>query len=221
MSCDERSVLTAAWLGVVIDRLERGVAPWPRVHEIEGNDGSIDLDRYVGKTLFTSPREDRHWGRVYTPAFEPLYDRLHALLRGKPKEEEIWGAVLVYGEPLPSETVLKDLVDRFPQSSLECSIGHFPTSDKFLWFMSDKVDEALLTLGKRRWLNERYTADQVEEVLHSFPNHEWLLHSLAKEPPTDAAKLAVLLPYLRGLDDGDKWVETALATAEHWGITLE
>jgi hypothetical protein len=41
--------------------------------------------------------------------------------------------------------------------------------DRLLWELADVVDESLLTLGKRRYINEEYSADEFEEVLYAFP----------------------------------------------------
>ena len=115
------------------------------------------------------------------------------IVRGKPWEESFWEEVNILG--LPSD-VVTDLIGRKVALS---DLGHMILEDALLWKLADEVDEALLTLAKRRYLSALYDADRLEEVLHAYPDHEWMLWSLAQLVPDSGEKAKRLSVYVRAL----------------------
>jgi len=93
----------------------------------------------------------------------------------------------------PPEAVIDDLLARDIQRAL---IGHMALSDARLWALADEVDEALLTLAKRRYLNDRYDQWAFKEVLHAYPTHEWMLSSLVMLKPSHIEKAVILIEYI-------------------------
>jgi len=138
------------------------------------------------------------------PVRAELFKRIHCGMKGHEFEEEFWSDLLSASPTPPPLPVVRDLIARDIEVVL---IGHFLLPDSILWDLAERVDESLLTLGKRRYINDEFSADQFEEVLYAFPTHHWLLKSLTYEEPSDNEKVARLVSYISRLPDASKLVK--------------
>jgi hypothetical protein len=181
----------AAWLGAIVDRLRKGVAPIPSdAEELARDCASFG----VGSTLAKPRAPD--WSEERCPqGIVPLIREIHLRIKGTAFERQLMGELL---HIVPPDDVLEDMLSR---DVLVDQIGHLPLADSLLWRLADQVPEALLTLGKRRFLNAPYTADQFEEVLYAYPSHYWLFSSLAQLECDSPEKLDCLARYLAALPD--------------------
>lgn len=183
-------LVLAAWLGAIVDRLRRGAAPLPETwQEIQS-----DL------TSFGSARssDDKPLPATYAhapcpPELVSLMLELHRRLIRRSDERHVWNTVLEEAGFCPPDEVIEDLLARDVDTVY---LGHLPLPDRLLWRFAEHVDEALLTLAKRRFVDDFYSADQFEEVLHSFPSHEWTLESLASMATASSPKTAVVARYV-------------------------
>ena len=197
---------TAAWLAVMIDRLNRGELPfagvddrsadhWKQCSEDQAAVAAV-LDDY-------GPFQQVAWD---VPPASSLIDaqlcKLERLVRGKAWEETLWNNVLRGVWTAIPDGVAESLIDR---GVAILTLGHMPLSDRMLFRLIDEVVEALLTLAKRRYVNDRYTPDQFEEVLHAGRKSEWMLRSLVMLEPSHVEKAERLAAYIATCDPPLEW----------------
>lgn len=177
MEDQDRLISNAAWLGAIIDRIESGQ---PALQFGDENAMASDRKRFIASDI---PRKNDNWKEApCDPARGQLFDRILHASKNQSWERSLWNELLSYSPTPPPVGVVRDLLSR--EIAVEL-LGHLPLPDAVLWELSDKVPEALLTLGKRRYLNNEFNADQFYEVLSSFSTNEWLLSSLvALETPS-------------------------------------
>lgn len=217
-TCTEMAA--AAWIGAMLERLDRREAPLPAFKEAAVR---ADRARFDAAPAGRSPQLDisdprERWAQPAASAVDGLaglVTRLHERTRGASWEADLWLWLL---QSLPGgvpEAVVHDLIDR--EIAIE-AIGHCKLSDAALWRLAGRVDEALLTLAKRRYVSERCTADQFEEVLHAFPEHEWMLTSLPGLLPSSRHKAVRLAEYIREHPRRDELIRHAGGEfLEVWG----
>ncbi len=201
MILSEPDLAYCAWLGAVLERLRRGEDGFP--HDPEKamtNQVTVDDDQKRscyrrGPGVQREPLGKTYAQQKCPEILTPIYTEIMACVRGSHWENEFRGTLLVAPWPLP-EVVLDDLLARDIQTD---AIGHLWLSDSKLWSLADRVSEALLTLAKRRYAGPAYDEHQLEEVLHAFPVHEWMLRSLATMEPSCQARAAVVAKYIRAL----------------------
>jgi hypothetical protein len=191
---------TAAWLGAVVDRMRRGAALFPE------DEAMARADREsFGPTQ--SSCDTGNWEHRPCPdELVPLVHELHQNLRGRNDEKDRWS--FLFGElPFcPPESVIEDLIERDVDT---CLVGHLALSDRLLWQLAEVVPESLLTLAKRRFLSDTCVPDRFEEVLHAFPQDEWMLSSLVCLADGADEKSRILARYLAAHPDRDKLVKHA------------
>jgi len=79
------------------------------------------------------------------------------------------------------------------------TLGHLPLSDKFLLKIAYQVDEAVITLGKRYFIDENYSSYDFVELLRKFKDNEWLWRVLINMDYTSNEKRRILLKSLFSL----------------------
>lgn len=188
---------SAAWLGAVLDRLRRGDAPFDFAVE----DAALTDRARFGPKAGVPRGEGSWWGEVRSPPeLVSVFRDLYEAARGCSWEEAFWCGIVGVCPWPPSELVVESLLAR--DIAIE-RIGHLMLSDRLLWRLAERVDEALLTLAKRRYEDPVYDHSAFEEVLNSFPNHEWMLQSLVGESVTSDTKAASLVEHLKGRSSPD------------------
>ena len=197
---------TAAWLAVMIDRLNRGEPPFAGVEDRSADHWkqcsedqaavAASLDEYCQLQQVT-------WEM---PPASQVIDaqllRLERLVRGKPWEETFWDNVLRGVWTAIPDDVAGRLIDR---GVAILTLGHLSLSDKVLFRLMDEVNEALLTLAKRRYIHDRYDVDAFEEVLYAAPHDQWMLSSLIMLEPSIVEKAERLAAYIASCDPPLKW----------------
>lgn len=145
------------------------------------------------------------WQEVRCPeSLEAIYSEVADRVRGQAWESAFWmHMLLIVGWP-PPDPVIDDLLARDIETEL---IGHLPLSEARLWSLAPLVDESLLTLAKRRYVNDGFDEHQFEEVLHAFPSHRWMLSSLPMLIPSKPEKAAILASYIRRMPDPEMLVK--------------
>lgn len=145
------------------------------------------------------------------PFFSPLRKRfrqvsdetlleLNHKVRNCPCEEPIWEAILWHIEhPLPTE-VAHDLVDRKIAITL---LGHTMQNEEIKWRLAPLVDEALLTLAKEFYMNPERSVEELQSVLRQYPDHQWMLSSLAHCYSSSIEKRAVFIEVVKQRPDAD------------------
>ncbi len=179
----------AAWLGAVLDQSRRQQLPFPLDHEAFLRD---QLSFGFSPAAYTPLASSPHAPRPCPRELVPLFRAIHSALRGTPHEANSWFNLL--NAPVcPPEDLLEDLIARDIHVG---QIGHLPLSDRLLWKLADQVPEALLTLGKRRFLDPTCPPERLEEVLHAYPNHQWLLRSLSELAEDASEKSQIVARYI-------------------------
>ncbi len=217
MTSFRNDISYAAWLGAIIERLDNGIMPLP----LEDHTAiERDRERFVSRAPCEPTAHDFTWREsACDPALAHLFERIHAASKEKAWEDELWGALLGCASLPPPVHIVRDLLSRDIQVTL---IGHLCLPDALLWELADKVDESLLTLGKRRYINSEFTADQFEEVLCAFPTHHWLLRSLCGEEPSDQEKARRLIDYVSRHPDREGLIKFQSPTfARLWTLQRE
>lgn len=204
----------------MIDRLNRSELPFAGVEDrsadhwkqCSGDQAAVaaSLDEY-------SPLQQVTWE---VPPASPIIDaqlrRLEHLVMGKPWEETFWNNVLRGVWTAIPDDVVAPLINR---GVAILTLGHLSLSDRMLFRLIDEVDEALLTLAKRRYIHDRYDADAFEEVLYAAPRHEWMLSSLIMLEPSHVEKAQRLATYIAKCDPPLKWPPLVNETfQEAWGV---
>ncbi len=183
----------AAWLGAVVERTRHQQPPFPLDQD------ALDRDQRSFGFSFatsTSPASTPYAHRPCPSELAPLFRELLAAFRASAHESDLWFNLLI--SPFsPPEDVLEDLIQRDIHVT---TIGHLPLSDRLLWKLADQVPEALLTLGKRRFLDPDCSPDRLEEVLHAYPHHRWLLNALQDLADEPSDKSRVVSRYLAADD---------------------
>jgi hypothetical protein len=134
----------------------------------------------------------------------PLLESLGAKIRGLQCEPNIWwGLLAVVYHPLPDK-VAHDLIDR--DINVEF-LGHTRQSNAVQWRLADLVDEALLTIAKEIYNSEAHGADELRAVLEKYPDHKWMLSSLAHSAASCPQKSALLEEFLMRHADAEHLME--------------
>lgn len=193
----EREIAYIAWLGAVLDRLERGIHPPISFDESEFN---ADVQVFGVTNHNPTPRDFDLRPRVH-PAVDRILLAIHGAVANESWEAQFWECLPLLFTP-PDE-IVADLVRR--DIAVE-ALGHCRLHDAMLWSLAGRVDEALLTLAKRRYVHDEYTADDFEEVLHAYSSHEWMLGSLSGLPASDDEKINRLIRYIAAHPDSEKLV---------------
>lgn len=193
----------AAWLGGIVERLARGVVPetdaWGGSGGVFANIERMLAGPAAGHASAAGPP------RPESPVFSALFREIHRLTRGRPHEAIVWREALVFAQAGPPGDVVEDLIERGVDDEL---LGHMGLEDRFLWRLAGKVPEALLTLALRRYQDPAESVDRLEEVLHAFPKHDWMLGTLIRRTPSSDEKAALVARYAVGLP--------ADRLAKHW-----
>lgn len=187
----------AAWLAVMIERIDSGRLPIP---DLGHPDLDVSAAAFVDRLAIAPYIPDARW--VYNDFWNPappsrlidrMLERLHRETRGMCWEPDFWSAVW---EGLPTRLPRKIAESLIRREINIDELGHLLLDDDLLWRLADRVDEALLTLAKRRYHQPRYDADAFEEVLYAFPTHDWMLRSLRGLVPSHEEKAERLQIYL-------------------------
>jgi hypothetical protein len=134
----------------------------------------------------------------------PLLESLGAKIRGLECEPNIWwGLLAVVYHPLPDK-VAHDLIDRDIHVEF---LGHTRQSDAVQWRLADLVDEALLTIAKEIYSREEHGADELRAVLEKYPDHHWMLSSLAFSATSSPEKSVLLEKFLMRHADAEHLME--------------
>lgn len=197
---------SAAWLVVLLERIDNGQLPFAGVDDSDADSCSQcqrEQERIAAHTLDPASYYDFVWDeKPASPLVDSLLHRLLAAVKGQPWEETFWDQVLPSVYNAIPDDIAEDLLDRGVSIHL---LGHQPLSDRMLFRLIDVVDEALLTLAKRRYIHDRYDADAFEEVLYASPKHEWMLSSLIMLQPSHVEKAQRLAIYIAKCDPPLKW----------------
>lgn len=128
-------------------------------------------------------------------------------LNGTDLEEQFWDQSLQYLEYNPGlDELLNYLIDN--RIAL-LTLGHLSLPDQFLWRLVDDVDEAILTLGKRYYQNQKYSIEDFIWFLNKYHNKPWLWDSLLHGEllgygcSPDAGKSTILVKLLFAKTDFD------------------
>ncbi|MCA9280278.1 MAG: hypothetical protein H6815_05865 [Phycisphaeraceae bacterium] len=97
---------------------------------------------------------------------DDLMFQLHDAASGKHWEGLLWEEVVGALPTRLEARVANKLIDRGIAVS---AIAHSLADDAVLWRLADDYEEAMLTLAKRRYVNDAYSVDQFAEVLSAFP----------------------------------------------------
>lgn len=114
--------------------------------------------------------------------------------QGTKIENLIWEELLQFINPklLPNE-----LIDYFIENEIALSIlGHLPLDDMFLWKLVGVSGEAILTLGKRYYLNDVYTNENFTFMLEKFKDNYELWNMLLDIIPHNGEKRKILIKNL-------------------------
>lgn len=210
----ERVAECAAGLAVIIERLQRGE---PAVDGLHSAPDVLDAEHQAERAfqaLLGLPRAmDRGAWAEAGPCMPPprsevidgLIATLMPLVAGSPLEAVFWRYVLPSVPCVLPSFLVDDLIARDVDVGL---LGHFPLRDADLWKLVD-VDEALLTLALRRYASPEYDSGAFEEVVHSSPEHSWMLQTLIAHVPSDAEKLRVLARYIDQLPERESLLKRA------------
>ncbi|MGD1917194.1 MAG: hypothetical protein ACFCBV_13545 [Phycisphaerales bacterium] len=192
-------------MAVIVERLENGRLPFAGVDDPHADHDLICHEETESMTCPTptTAHQGRYWD---VPPSSVVVDRLLARIlvavRGQAWEETFWDHVLPRIATAIHDTIASDLLERGVSVTL---LGHQPLSDRLLFRMIDEVDEALLTLAKRRYLHGKYTPDQFEEVLYAGRRSTWMFHSLMGLRPSHDGKAERLALYVSDSDPPIEW----------------
>lgn len=91
-------------------------------------------------------------------------------------EETFWSNVVCF---IDNESFLDEIFDYLMDKSLaQITLCHLPLKDEFLWRLIDVEEEAILTLGKRYYTDDKYSLDELRKFLLQFKTCDWLWRSL-------------------------------------------
>lgn len=162
---------SAAWLAVVLERLDNGQLPFTGVDDPEADYWSQcqrEQERIAGHSLVPASYHDFFWDeQPASPLVDSLLRRLQAAVMGQPWEETFWDQVLTSVYTAIPDDIASDLLERGVSVML---LGHQPLSDRVLFRLVDEVDEALLTLAKRRYIHEALTPMRSRRCSTPLPN---------------------------------------------------
>lgn len=189
----DRSLTTAcihyaAWLGVMLNRHASGKRLIPRIKDSE----CVERD--------AAAMGIQMWGRsgtadempIYEPAIDALLRRVLDAGKGWRHEDELHGVLLSYCPTTPAADIVDELIARNDAHTV-CLLGHCRLSDRHLWMLGGQVEEAATTLAIRRYVNNEYSADQFEEVLHSFSENDMMFKNLPQYTPSSEEKARTLV----------------------------
>ena len=185
--CSSASLI---WLGTAIGRLQAGLEPWENCCTSSGGDA---IKSRYGKYLAIQQHNklDR-WGPFEAcPDVADALRQLHTWAKGRDGEYELWDTLLCCY--IPPDDIIDDLLRR---ELCVLSLGHMALADRWLWKLSDHVEEAKLTLALRRYINPAWSADQSEEVIYAFRESSWMMETLAGHEGSSLEKGMRFLHYV-------------------------
>ncbi|HEX9996004.1 MAG TPA: hypothetical protein VGB45_02590 [Abditibacterium sp.] len=155
--------------------------------------------------------EDLPFFSSFRPFFRqisaPLLLELHQKLRGQRCESNLWSVILEKLDHALPDEIGFDFLERFePRDYLISMLGHSRQSDEVMWKLARLVDEALLTLAKDFYCSSNRSLSKVEEVLRRFPDHHWMLESLAHCHASSLEKRRAYEKAIESHPEREKWL---------------
>ena len=208
----ERVAACSAGLAVIRARLVQGK---PAVEGLTCPPPNLDdehrTERAFRELLGSAPEIEQDARAMSGPWMPPpqcrvideIIDTLVPLVRGQSWEPALWRYLLPHIPSVIPTSLVDDLIARDIEVVL---LGHQLLRDVDLWKLVE-VEEALLTLAIRRFVNTDYDFGEFEEVLYSTSNHGWVLESLVRQDPSDHEKLDVLASYVSRSPERDVLLE--------------
>ena len=149
------------------------------------------------------PFYNRHRA-VFRTVSDATLNALHRKLREQNFEAKIWDAIFLsqLGHPLP-DAIAFDLIER--NISIDF-LAHSPQSEAVLWRLTPLADEAILTLAKWFYVDNRRSLDEFKGVLRRFPDHRWMLHSLAHCAASSVEKRRAFERAIEKFPDCENWL---------------
>ncbi|MEQ8845231.1 MAG: hypothetical protein RIB58_10290 [Phycisphaerales bacterium] len=202
----EHACATAAWLAVLHERMRAGRLPIRSL-----GDGSAAAHEHADRERRSLAADEPEHASAIAASWDvpprcAVVDRLLAQLcggaRDQPWEDEFWRCVLPGVTTLVPDALASTLLDRGVAVD---ALGHMPLCDTMLFRLMDEVVEALLTLANRRYVHDRFSVDQFEEVLHAGRESEWMLRSLITLEPSHAEKAERLAQHVAGYNPPLAW----------------
>ncbi|AUG58266.1 hypothetical protein [Acetivibrio saccincola] len=115
-------------------------------------------------------------------------------IKGSEIEKLFWEKTLLF---INVKCLKDELLDYLIDNNIANEIlGHLKLPDKYLWKLVDKTEEAVLTLGKRMYIEEKYKYEEFQDFLAKFPNKYWLWNSLLNVEPICNEKKKILIKML-------------------------
>lgn len=123
-----------------------------------------------------------------------LIEKIQVILHGNKYESDFWEVIFDYiDENLLTDISIKYFIDN--DIGL-VRLAHLNLSDKWLRRISDKVDEALLTLSKRFYNSKNYSTQQFISLLCEFYKKSYVFSALLLFKSDNEEKNRALLYYL-------------------------
>ena len=125
-----------------------------------------------------------------------VIERLHKKIRGHSCEDAIWDAVLWYlAQPLPI-LIAHDLIDRAISTIM---LGMTRQVDEVQWRLATFSEDALYTLIRERYVEQRYSVAQFETILEQYSYtiySDSILYMLSYYETPSPDKKAALLAFI-------------------------
>lgn len=133
---------------------------------------------------------------------ESMISSITLKLKGSTIEKLFWEKTLFY---ISSKSLSKDFINYLINNQIAIEVlGHMPLKDDFLWELVDLVDEAIITLGKRYYLESKYSENDFVFFLARFKRYHWLWNNLLNiDLITNKIKNKLLIKNLFLLTDFD------------------
>jgi hypothetical protein len=124
---------------------------------------------------------------------EAVLENLHEKIRGQSCEPALWNVVVWYlAHPLPI-ALAHDLIDR---SVSFIAMGHTRQVDEVQWRLATLVEDALYTLIRERYQQDRYSAALFEAILQQYyfsDHYEGILYMLTYFQTPSTQKKDILI----------------------------
>lgn len=134
-------------------------------------------------------------------------------IKGSDIEELFWQKTLLFiNVNCLNDELLEYLINN---NIANVVLGHLKLPDKYLWKLVNSIEEAVLTLGKRLYIKEKYTCKEFIDYLTKFEDKYWLWDSLLNIEPTCNKKRKILVKMLfkiTSFDDLKKKVITIVVS---------
>jgi len=131
-------------------------------------------------------------------------------IKGSEIEKLFWEKTLLF---INVKCLKDELLDYLIDNNIANEfLGHLKLPDKYLWKLVDKTEEAVLTLGKRMYIEQKYKCGEFQDFLAKFSNKYWLWDSLLNVKPVCNEKKKILIKMLFKITNFDDLKRKVITT---------